>query len=141
MPLSVEEIKERLRGLQTLEDLKREDFAEEDGWAFALARKFRDKLKPTQLYKVFSRIKSEARRVRGKAAEEFNRERILTLLPILAYSVGRGVLPKDFYDILKICLSKVRTNGDFIRFTEFMEATLAYHKYISEVGKGGRYGA
>ncbi len=144
MPLTLKEIKGKLQNLERLRELRREDFAEEGGYADSLAEDFRDNLKPTQLFKVFHEIKRVQRRIRGNPDEKFDRGEILGLLPILAYSTGRGLMPKDFYDILKICLSKekLEINKDFLRLAEFMEAIIAYHKYYKyrEATKGGSYG-
>ena len=138
MPLAMDEIKARLEGLEGMAQLKREDFADEGGYAHALAQQFRGTLKATQLHRFFRQIKQVQREAgRAGADEPFQRERILTLLPILVYSVGRDLVPKDFYEIVKICLSKdkLKTNGDFIRVAEFLEAIVAYHKYVSETQK------
>ena len=135
----IDKVKRRLEGLETLSQLSREEFCEEDGYAYALAEGFGDKLKPAQLYKFFHEIKRVQQEVKkeGEGAT-FERGRILSLLPMLAYSTGRGLIPPEFYDILKMCLSKERlkTNEDFLRFAEFMEAIMAFHKYI-EIKKGG----
>ena len=41
---------------------------------------------------------------------------------------------RDFYDILKLSLGqeRLRTNADFLRSADFIEAVLAYHKYRSK---------
>ena len=46
---------------------------------------------------------------------------------------GRNLVPKGFYDLMKMCLSqaKMQTVGDFRRLMEFLTALLAYHKFHS----------
>ena len=135
MPVTVDGIKQHLENLEAVSQLRREDFAEENGYAHVLAKEFKDDLKPTQLHKFFHEIKRVQQKVKREGEEaKFERGKILTLLPMLAYSAGRELIPKEFYDILKICLSKERlkTNEDFLRFAEFMEAIMAFHKYITK---------
>ena len=129
--LTVQEVKERIAALDSMSALKREDFCEENGLADSLAQRFgKEELKAVQLRKVFQELKAIQREVeRGIKTEEdrqrsFDRTRVVGLMPILAYTSGRGLIPKDFYEILRDCLSaqKLKTN-------EFVEAILAYHKF------------
>jgi CRISPR type III-A-associated protein Csm2 len=136
---TIAEVKKRFSGLQRMGDLRTDEFAEEGGLADSLAVEFGVDLKPTQLRKVFSEIKRIRRQVEREARNEaerqqsFDRTRLLKLMPTLAYSVGRRLIPEDFYDILKLSLGRERlqTNADFIRAADFIEAVLAYHKYRS----------
>jgi CRISPR-associated protein Csm2 len=139
-----------MAGLTTLDDLTRllqqpkplaellkpQDFASEGLVADTLARKFKDSLKPTQLRKVFHTFKRlqqqllTARSSTTELTEDF-RAKLSLLTPDLAYAVGRELVPKEFYDLLKLCLSpqKMRTVADFQRLVEFLSAVLAYQKY------------
>jgi len=125
------EVIEEIRRLPRMKDLAVERFAEEGGLADSLAREFGDKLKPTQLRKVFHQLKSLKMKV--KRERKFERSDLVKLLPTLAYATGRGLMPKDFYDLMKECIhrDRLQDSEDFLRFAEFLEALLAFHKYRS----------
>ena len=65
---------------------------------------------------------------------DFDRTQLVKFMPTLAYSTGRGLLPQDFYEILKLSLGpeRLKSKGDFLRAADFIEAVLAYHKYRSK---------
>ena len=138
---SIDQVKQRIDSLKAMSELKPEEFCEEYGLADSLVRdkKFRDKLKPTQLRKIFQELKIISREVEHSVKEEtdyqetFDRTKLLKLMPMLAYAVGRDLIPKDFYDLIKSCMSqqKLKTKGDFLSFFRFMEAILAFHKFHS----------
>jgi CRISPR type III-A-associated protein Csm2 len=127
-----------------MSDLNPEDFGEEGGLADSLVydsdeKGIRGDIKTTQLRKVFDELKSIYRRVKEKNEEdEFDRKGVPKLLTMLAYSCGRGLIPKDFYDIMKVCLSKEKLQKvkDFLRFHDFFEAIIAFHKYRSKIKEG-----
>ena len=137
---TVTEVKQQVERLRRMNDLSPTDFAEEGGLADSLAREFGDKLKPTQLRKVFTEIKRIRREVEHKMPPEavFEQTKLMRLMPTLAYAVGRELLPRDFYDILKLSFGRqrVQTNADFLRAADFVEAIVAYHKYRSKVKEG-----
>lgn len=114
------------------------DFAPEGLVADHLARDFKDKLNATQMRKVFHTIKRIERGLKGKLKEQplgaEERSEISLLSPSLAYAVGRELLPKDFYDLMKTCLAsdKMQTVEDFRRLTQLLTAILAYQKYHSK---------
>jgi len=136
MTQTIEQIRRHLEGLKAMKELKAEDFAEEDGLAASLALSVKDKLKPTQLRKVFHQIK-DIRRVVDRE-KTFDRAKVAMVMPLLAYGVGRGLVPKDFYETMKLCFGKERcaTMDDFTRASDFLEAVMAYHKYYTETQKG-----
>ncbi len=100
-------------------------------------------LKPTQLRRVFHALKEKERKFRGKnegdILEAEDRREIYLLLPELAYARGRRLIPQNFYELMRLCLSseKLKTIGDFRRLVQFVTAILAYHKY-REKEKGGQ---
>lgn len=129
-------VKAHIKSLERMKELDPKLFAEEGGMADCLAKEFgKDKLKATQLRKVFHALKSIRRNMRRQT--QFDRSQLLPIMPVLAYSTGRGNLPKEFYDILRLCLGQERLQDqeDFIRTVEFVEAVMAYHKY--HYPKGG----
>jgi CRISPR-associated protein Csm2 len=117
------------------EIIKIEDFAEEGRLADQLAWEFRNTLKPTQLRKVFHAIKEIEKKFKGRDKEaeltSDDRAEITPLLPELAYARGRELIPKKFYQLMKIGLSqdKLKKVKDFTLLVQFLTAILAYHKY------------
>jgi len=128
-----------IKQLEMLKDLKTKDFADEDGYAdkiskkLALKRSIRPKLKTSQLRKFFGAIRNIERE---KEWEKMETEFYL-LKPKLANSRGRDLIPEEFYQIMKVCMSKVDEGSDedkvenFSKMVEFLEAIVAYHKYYS----------
>ncbi len=115
-------------------------FAEPDkGLADKLAQQYlesSDKLKATQLRRFFHAIKAIVRQVQDQQneTEELEskvRDKLLVLLPELAYARGRELIPQEFYDLMKTCLSSqsLKTVGDLRAFDNFLTALMAYHKY------------
>jgi len=138
MGLSIKEVKSEIEKLSSMKELTQDRFCEEGGYADILVQEWgREKLKPTQLRKVFSQLKAVERDVEKSIKSEvdwnkpFDRTKVIPLMPLLAYATGRNLMPKDFYDIMRTCLSakKMNTNLDFKRLAEFVEAILAYHKF------------
>lgn len=142
--LNKENIIGELKKQGTLSELlPLEQFAEPGKVADELAKDFKDKLKPTQLRKVFHALKEMERDFKGRKDDEKLRSedkiKIYPLAPELAYARGRDLIPQDFYELMRLCLSseKLDTIGDFRRLVQFLTAILAYHKY-HEKGKGGK---
>lgn len=134
--IQFDQILQKIRELPTgMRDLQDEDFAPEEGLADSAAyffvtkdtREKKERLKPTQLRKVFHALKAVERKQRG----EFKRTDILGILPELAYAYGRELIPREFYDLMKECLSeqKLQNANDFSKLMRFLEAILAYHKF------------
>jgi len=134
--LTIQQITSELKALKSMSDLSPERFAEEDGLAESFVRQIRGDLKTTQLQKVFHQVKNLKLKY-NKSDEEFNRGQIALIMPTLAYSVGRGYIPKEFYDLMKICFGseKCKTKADFNSAADFLEAIMAYHKYVTETDK------
>jgi CRISPR-associated protein Csm2 len=110
-----------------------EDF-EPGGLADELAKGYKGRLKATQLRRFFHAIKNIERGMRSYKDEDQLpaeiRGKLLPLIPELAYAQGRGLIPDDFYRLMKASLSsqKLQTVKDFRLLTEFLTAVLAYHK-------------
>jgi len=105
----------------------------------------KDRLKSTQLRKFFHALKDIERTYKTKKENDpFNFSDVSPVLPELAYALGRELIPREFYDLMKECLSdrKLKTVKDYRRFIEFLTAILAYHKMHKELkdvksSKGG----
>jgi len=112
-----------------------EDFAGEDQVAASIAQKYKKDLKPNQTRRIFHTFKEIDRHTR-RAQEDTplpddDRTRLTLLAPEMAYAVGRDLIPRDFYQVLKLCLQKdkIQTVGDLRRLVEFLSAILAYQKF------------
>lgn len=138
--VDVQAILKKIENLASLSDYPLEDFADEEKDADKLAQFFveqdkklkKDRLKPTQLRKVFHALKEVERKYKGKNGEDFFEiSDILSLKPELAYAVGRELIPQEFYRLMKTCLTseKLKKVNDFRRLMEFLTAVLAYHKF------------
>jgi len=132
--MNIQEVKEHLNGLKTMSELNPKDYALEGKIADAIASQKGD-MKFTQLRKFFGHIKKiESTMVKGKKDEDpIDGADIYLLIPELAYGVGRNVISKDFYDIMKICLGgdKIKNVKDFKRFVDLLSAVIAFHKMRS----------
>lgn len=133
---TINELQRRLRETGTLSVLlKPEDFALEGMVADTIARDHQKDLKPTQTRRVFNTIKQVERQNRRMADDAAlsneDRTRLTLLAPELAYAAGRGLIPMDFYEVLRDCLKsdKLRTMGDLRRLVQFLSAVVAYQKY------------
>jgi CRISPR-associated protein Csm2 len=54
---------------------------------------------------------------------------LLLLKPKMAYTAGRHTSIKDFYDVVVKFVNGMKTVEEFNRFYDFVEATLAYHRF------------
>lgn len=128
----IQQVIQRIKSLKRMRELKVEEFAPEGGLADQVVQALGPaNLKPTQLRKVFHTLKLIQKNVIKD--QKFDNSRLLTLMPMLAYSVGRELIPREFYDLLKEVFNpqRLETNEDFLRAFDFVEAMLAYHKYRS----------
>jgi len=109
------------------------EFAPPEKWADTIAKD--QDMKTTQLRKVFTSIKQIELRVKGEDDEkDFNDSSLFMLVPHLAYAKARGFIKADFYELIKTIIGngqngKIKKVKDFRRFSEFMTAIVAYHKF------------
>lgn len=143
MAFTIKEVKDKIAALSAMSELRLDDFCQEEGLADSLIQEFnkqRKELKPTQLRKVFHELKAIERdihrKIKGEEDEKLPfddsfRRRVIKLMPTMAYATGRGLIPKDFYELMKMCLSpeRLKTYGDFLRVANFTETIMAYHKF------------
>ena len=95
-----------------------------------------DNLKKSQLRKFFNEIKSLEYDLKGNADINKIKIRVISLIPKLAYSKGRGLLDDHFFTFMKILLTKLRNDMNeqnaqevFGTFVSILEAILAYHTF------------
>ncbi|MGQ9488835.1 MAG: type III-A CRISPR-associated protein Csm2 [Armatimonadota bacterium] len=136
----IQQVIQRIKSLKQMRELEVREFALEGGLADQVVQALRpSELKPTQLRKVFHTLKGIQKNVikeqqsKDKKDQKFDNSQLLPLMPVLAYSVGRELIPREFYNLLKEVFSpqRLETNEDFLRAFDFVEAILAYHKYRS----------
>lgn len=144
--LTKENILSELKKSGTLRDLlSPEQFAEPNQVADKLAESYvkEGEMKPTQLRKVFNALKEKERILKGRKDEDELDSSVQTkmrlLIPELAYARGRKLIPQEFYELMRICLSsdKLKKVGDLRVLMQLLTAILAYQKYHEKL-KGGR---
>ena len=148
----IEAFKDEVNRATAMRYLPVDSFAREDGHAYRLAKAFGDDLKATQLRRFFGVIKHAERHMRSTVVEskesvqdataeamldDQTRTNLALLMPVLAYAKARKLIPGGFYDIMKMCMgpTRLKSEADLERFTQFMEALVAYHKLFE---KGSR---
>jgi CRISPR-associated protein Csm2 len=120
--------------------LKPEKFCREDGDAHQTAKKFLEKHKVAQIRKVFGVIKEIHRELRSSKPEDkipaTTKNKLLLVVPQLAYAYGRDLIPKEFYTEMKGYLSddSLVTVEDFDVLVEYLTAVLAYQKMEEKKG-------
>jgi CRISPR-associated protein Csm2 len=144
--ITKENLLTELKKSGTLKDLLRpEQFAEPDQVADKIAESYvkEGEMKTTQLRKVFHALKENERIVKAKKDEEeldpSTTTRIRLLVPEIAYARGRKLIPQEFYELMRLCLSsnKLKKVGDLRVLMQLLTAILAYQKYHEKV-KGGK---
>lgn len=133
---TIQELQQELKKPGTLSSLLLPDaFAPEDALADKLARRFEGNLKPNQTRRIFHTFKQleqqHSQDADGVRLRDEDTMRLTLLIPELAYGVGRGLIPDEFYQALKACLQsgKIQTVADLRRLVQFLSAVVAYQKY------------
>ena len=138
--MDINDVKNKINACNTLSDIPAKDFLDEEtGYAHIVAKEsVKQKLNTTQLRKFFAALKKMEQKT---AWEEIETEFYL-LKPRMAVAVGRGHLPKAFYQVILAAMAKVDNVEDdelkmknFDIFVKFFEAIVAYHKYEEQVSK------
>ncbi|MEM2001962.1 MAG: type III-A CRISPR-associated protein Csm2 [Candidatus Methanomethylicaceae archaeon] len=135
----------KINALGSLSQLDPKDFADENGYAARIADRLKkEEMKTHQLRRFFDplvKIREELKK--GRSWKDVRGQVHLTL-PLLAFSVGRKLAPKEFYDLARTCINKIESDSDdekkkesFLRFMDFLEAIVAYQKYFEETRRGG----
>jgi len=139
----VDELVGDIQKVSKLSELKLTcDLTGEEGKLSQLAREFvkvkseRDKLKPTQLRRIFHDLKRVEQNFRRRRYDSSQVQLELALtLPELAYALGREVIPSPFYNLMKELLQpqRIQDEQDLRRLVEILTVLLAYHKYHEKV--------
>jgi CRISPR type III-A-associated protein Csm2 len=107
----------------------------ETGLAYRVANEMRSSINPTQFRKFYDLVKS-AKDI-SKESFEKGREKLYSLVPQVAYSVGRNLCDKNLFKLIKeaIVPAKIQDKKDIEAFADFFEAMVAYRKFIDKEGK------
>jgi len=123
--------------LDGLKDLKPKKYADKDGYADKIGGLYSGKnpdLNTNQLRKFFGAIKNIQRK---ESWDEIEHDFYL-LKPKFAYSAGRKLIPKDFFDLMMVCMEKVDVGDkeekleNFNTLVDFFESIVAYHKFYEK---------
>lgn len=133
----ISNILKKIDELDMLKELNQKTFADEGGYADKIAsNRSLKSLKTTQLRKFFGAIKEMDSNLKEDGWNRVEGDFYL-LKPKLANAKGRRLIPTEFYEFMKTCMSKVDVGSEddkkenFRRFVEFLEAVVAYHKYYN----------
>ncbi len=92
---------------------------------------FKKSLNTNQLRKIFEQIK-ECEKYLPKV--EIARNELYKILPLIAYAVGRGNCPKEFFELINVCIKPDKLVGvtDVKRLIEFLTSIVAYFKFLDK---------
>lgn len=139
MDSEINEIVGKIKQFEMLKDMEPKVFADEEGYADVISRRLaqersiRPKLKTSQLRKFFGAIRDIEREKEWNKMET----QFYLLKPKLANSRGRELIPEEFYQVMKVCMSKVDQGSEedkvenFNCMVDFLEAIVAYYKYYN----------
>ena len=122
-----------INNCNSLKEIPNKDFIDfETGYAYIVAENSKS-LRTTQLRKFFGALKKmEQKNEWGEIETDF-----YLLKPRMAVASGRGLVPKQFLNVIMATMSKVdNVESDdeklenFNKFVKFFEAIVAYHKYL-----------
>lgn len=122
---SIKSVLDDIKKLSSMSQLSPDQYAPEGKLAEEVAKNV--KIKATQLRKIFHYVKNLRRSFQKTG---FRRSEIALMMPMLAYSAGRDLIPEDFYELMVLCFDKkCKTGEDFESAASFLEAIMAYHKF------------
>jgi CRISPR-associated protein Csm2 len=94
-----------------------------------------ERVKRSQFRRVFTHIKKIQSNMESKKLEKSSPipppilKDILLLKPKMAYTAGRHQNLRMFYEVVVKFVNPMKTVEEFNRFYDFVEATLAYHRF------------
>ena len=130
-----DDIAARIKSLERMADLDVEEMVKlADRLGRQLSRREID-LKTSQIRRFSDAVKKIESQVKENPdPESFNRDSLLLLKPKLAYATGRLKEGRKnplelFQRIIDPAIDKVKDRADFLRFAQFMESIIAYHRF------------
>lgn len=133
--MKIDDVIGKIKALNTFSAIDPEFYAKENGAAHVVAKDVKKTMKITQLRKFFGHIKKIQAKYKGKSADtSIEKSDIFLLMPELAYALGRNLISKKFYELMKLSLDpqKISKVKDFNCFVDFLSAVLAYYKMEKE---------
>jgi CRISPR-associated protein Csm2 len=132
----IRDIIKKINSLQNMSELDEKTIAEENGYAESVARDrdIKERLKTTQLRRIFDRVKTIERNLNEHGWDAV-RSDFYMLRPELAYAKARKLIPEQFFRLMDACMKQVdkgdneQKRSNYARFVRFLEAIVAYHKY------------
>jgi CRISPR type III-A-associated protein Csm2 len=98
----MDKIIQAIRNKKSFKEVAIMEFAPSGKWADSIAASLGDKMKTTQLRKVFTAIKLIEQNVRGKKKDEpLDAPSLYMMMPHLAYAKARKLINDDFYNLMK----------------------------------------
>lgn len=129
----IDKIIKKIENVSSFSEIKPEDYADMDGYAAIIAKELK-KLNTNQLRKFFGVVRDIEKKKKWSDIEP----ELYLLKPKFAVSVGRKLIPEDFFKVMNACLNKIdvgetdaEKKENFNTFVKFFEAIVAYHKYYN----------
>lgn len=129
----IDKIIKKIENVSSFSKIKPEDYADMDGYAAIIAKELK-KLNTNQLRKFFGAVRDIEKKKEWSDIEP----ELYLLKPKFAVSVGRKLIPEDFFKVMNACLNKIdvgetdaEKKENFNTFVKFFEAIVAYHKYYN----------
>ncbi|RTZ58993.1 MAG: type III-A CRISPR-associated protein Csm2 [Gammaproteobacteria bacterium] len=126
-----------LRRLECFSDTDLRELVKPQGYADRLASFLKNHtkgIKTTQLRKFFNEIKSATQKAKSGNWDEA-KANLWRIYPIIAYSVARDLMPKEFGEMMNLVLEKVencpneeKLKNSFDRLNDFITALYAYFR-------------
>lgn len=130
----IKQIINEINQVNMLKDLSPKKICDENGYADIFARNSKKDIKTTQLRKFFGAV----RLIEHKESWDKIETGFYLLKPQIAAAKGRGLIPKDFYNLMMALMRKVDVGSEndkmqnFQQFVIFFESIVAYHKYYTD---------
>ena len=123
----IKELTERVKkGGRLSQILTDEETLKPNGLADRIAKELEGNLRSTQLRKVFDKIKEIEEAIDRR---DDYKVKILELYPKLAYSTGRNLMPKEFFNLLTSLLEKAEKDREDAKVViRLITAIVAYSK-------------
>ena len=131
---TINDVTNNIKKVDKLKDISPKLYADEGGYADQVAKATIKSLNTNQLRKFFGVVKKlEQKNVWSDIEPDF-----YLLKPQLAAAVGRGNIPKNFYNFIMVCMRKVDVGSEedkldsFNTFIKLFESIVAYHKFYEK---------
>lgn len=132
---AIQEVISEVKRANRLKDVfKPEDYALPEGWAHKTAKSLsKQAMNSNQLRKIFTQLKGIEEKIdRNKSSEltDTQMNEILLIMPQIAYAKGRDLIPWEFYNLMRECITpkKIKDRDDYKSFVNFYTAVVAYSK-------------